>query len=277
MANKMKSNMIPEGYVPSVFPVVNYTAEEHETWQILLSRYMDMAPHFMCDEYLNWLAHMSYPKDRIPTLGEIESQMRKVSDWRLVRVHGLTPNDVFYPLLSARVFPCNDFIRARKDLEYTPSPDLFHEMVGHVPMLLDPFMQSYTHKFGVFGHYLMQHFGAEKLVPLARLYWFTAEFGLIDTPQGAKIFGAGFAPGEMAQALSDKVERRAFNVDEVVHTPYNYWEMQKTLFVIDSFEDMARQFDEWMMRFDPAEKWEMADSERTKPPVVVQTPAVITV
>ncbi len=210
-----------------------------------------MIPEHMCDTYLSCFYKMDYPKHRVPLLSEVENQLQKYSDWRLQRVNGLTPNADFYDMMSDRIFPSNDFIRARKDIDYTPAPDIFHETVGHVPILIDPRMAEYSHKFGLFGKKILEKYGAKKLVPLGRLYWFTIEFGLMDTPKGPRIYGAGFAPGEMVHALSDRVEKRAFNMDEVAHFGYRYDHMQETLFVIDSFDDMVRQFDDWCDRFDP--------------------------
>ncbi len=233
------------------FPPVTYSDEENETWKILLDRYTQMIPDHMCETYLSCFHKMNYPKDRIPLLSEVDSQLHLYSDWRLQRVNGLTPNAEFYNMMASRIFPSNDFIRARKDIDYTPSPDIFHETVGHVPILIDPFMAEFSYKFGIFGKKILEKYGAKKLIPLGRLYWFTVEFGLINTAAGPRIYGAGFAPGEMVHALSDKVQKRSFNVDEVAHFGYRYDQMQDTLFVIDSFKDMVAQFDDWCARFDP--------------------------
>jgi phenylalanine-4-hydroxylase len=238
-------------YPPGTFPNIAYTDEENGTWEILLARYLEMAPSHLCQESLNCLTKMNYPRNRIPLLAEVNAQLTAQSDWCLQRVSGLTPNAVFYDMMASKVFPSNDFIRLRKDIDYTPAPDIFHETVGHVPILLNPFMSAYSHQFGVFGKEILEKFGPKKLVPLGRIYWFTVEFGLINTPQGPRIYGAGFAPGEMKHALSDAVEKRPFNIDEVAHFGYRYDKMQDTLFVIDSFEDMANQFKDWCARFDP--------------------------
>ncbi len=244
-----------EKYRPSHFPPVRYTEEEHETWSILIRRFAEMIPDHMCQEYLDAYARMDFPVDRIPSLAEVEKQLRKFSDWRIARAGGIVPDEDFYGLFAAKAFPANDFIRSRADIDYTPAPDIFHELVGHVPALTDPALADFTRKLGDFAFAVSRRHGAKQLVPLARIYWFTLEFGLMDTAKGVKIFGAGFAPGEMRFAATDAVEKRPFRIDEVAMTAYSYWEMQKKLFVIDGFEDLNRQFDGWIARFDPATDW----------------------
>lgn len=236
---------------PSRFPPVSYTKEEQETWSILIRRFWEMIPEYMCRDYLDGFDRMDFPLDRIPLLAGVEAQLQKFSGWQIERVNGLIPNDEFYGLFAQKKFPSNDFIRARKDIDYTPSPDIFHEIVGHVPMLTNPFFGDFTHHVGQFATKVMREYGADKLTPIARIYWFTLEFGLIDTDEGVRIFGAGFAPGEMRHALTSAVEKRPFIVDEVARTAYNYWEMQNKLFVIKSFDDMVAQFDNWCAHFDP--------------------------
>lgn len=236
---------------PRFTPVI-YTKENRETWSILIRRFWEMIPHYMCPEYLEGFDRLQFPIDRIPSLGEIERRLRDHSDWQIEQVDGIIPNDEFYGLFGQKRFPCNTFIRGASEIDYTPSPDIFHEIVGHVPMLTHPFFADFTHKVGQFATKVMNEYGPDKLTPIARIYWFTLEFGLVETPEGVRIFGAGFAPGEMRQALTSAVEHRPFIAEEVAHTQYNYWEMQKKLFIVKSFDDMVAQFDEWSAHFDPS-------------------------
>jgi phenylalanine-4-hydroxylase len=248
-------SILSDKYKPSQFPATNYTEADVQTWRTLLKRYTDMIPLHMCEEYLDGFAKMQFPMDRIPSLTEVEGRLRQFSDWRVARVFGLVPDEDFYGLFAEKIFPSNDFIRKPEDIDYTPSPDIFHEVIGHIPMLTNKFMADFTQKLGQFTVDAVKKHGLKVLTPISRIYWFTLEFGLIETPQGTKIFGAGFAPGEMQHALTDAVEKRPFNIDEIAMFSYKNYEMQDTLFVAKSFEDMTVQFDNWSKRFDPNADW----------------------
>lgn len=242
-------------YTPSRFPYVAYTAAEHETWRTLLARYKALIPHYMCEEYLEAFERMRFPTDRIPGLDEVEEQLMKFSDWRLARVHGLIPNDDFYGLFAERIFATNDFIRDGQDIDYTPSPDIFHEVIGHLPMLTNKHMADFTQEIGEFALEVTAKYGADKLVPLSRIYWFTLEFGLINTHDGLRIYGAGFAPGEMKHCMTDQVQKRAFDAEAAAMTPFNFWQMQDQLFVVDSLEEVVVGFRHWMKHFDPTKDY----------------------
>lgn len=237
------------------FPTPVYTEEDHGTWRILLDRYNSLIPHFMCRDYLDAFERMQFPLDRVPLLKDVDARLQLLSDWRVMRVNGIVPDDEFYGHFAAKRFPCNDFLRKRENIDYTPEPDIFHEVIGHLPMLTVPDFAAFTSKIGQFAMKVLDQCGPRGLVPVARIYWFSLEFGLIETPQGVKIIGAGFGPGEMRQALTDKVEKRPFLIDDVARFPYNYWEMQKTLFVIKDLDDLNAQFDSWAAAFDPSIDW----------------------
>jgi len=243
------------------FPPVAYTPEEHETWQILVHRFAAMIPHYMCQEYLDGYQKMAFPEDRIPTLQEVQNRLQQYSDWTVRRVNGIVPDAEFYGAFADKSFPSNDYIRTRQDIDYTPHPDIFHEIVGHVPILTNPAMAAFTQKLGAFAKQLLATHGPAMLTPLARIYWYTLEFGLINTAQGVKILGAGFAPGEMRHAFTDQVQRLPFDIAAVALHPYNYWEMQATLFVVDTLEDMNHQFDAWAASFNPATDWGVNPTE----------------
>jgi phenylalanine-4-hydroxylase len=246
---------------PLLYPPVHYTDEDQGTWQILLRRFADMIPKHMCREYLQGFERMQFPMDDIPLLADMDRRLHALSGWRIRRVNGIVPDAEFYGSFARRIFPSNDFLRARKDIDYTPAPDIFHEIVGHVPMLTHPLFAGFTRKIGQFALKVLAASGTGSLVPLARIYWFSLEFGLIETPQGPKILGAGFAPGEMQHALTDQVTMRPFLIDEVAMFPYNYWEMQNTLFVIKDLDDLNHQFDRWAGRFNPDTDWGVNPTE----------------
>ena len=248
---QMRSPSPQVHFLMADFPPVHYTAEEHETWQILLARFAAMIPRYMCQQYLDGFAKMAFPQSHIPHLADVQARLQRYAPWRIRRVSGIVPDADFYGAFAEQSFPSNDFIRARADIDYTPSPDIFHEIVGHVPILTDPTMAAFTQKLGAFARQVLAAHGPSQLVPLARIYWYTLEFGLLATPQGIKILGAGFAPGEMMHAFTDGVQRLPFSIAAVAAHPYNYWEMQDTLFVIPSLAEMEADFDAWAATFVP--------------------------
>lgn len=228
------------------FPQVDYTEENARTWTALLLRYKELIPQCMCPQYQIQFDRISYRTDRIPLLKDVDTILRQSNGWRLVRVDGITPDEIFYQLLADRIFPSNDFIRDFKDIDYTPKPDLFHELVGHVPMLLDPIISSFSQKLGASLPFLSDRLGDQAKKILSRIYWFTIEFGLIQTDQGPRIFGAGFAPGEMKRVINHDIRLMPFKIEDVMNHSYNFWEMQQDLYVVESFEDMTQQFDRWL-------------------------------
>lgn len=248
-------SILSDKYKPSQFPPTNYTAADVQTWRTLLKRYTDMIPLHMCEEYLDGFAKMQFPMDRIPSLTEVEGRLRQFSDWRVARVFGLVPDEDFYGLFAEKIFPSNDFIRPPEDIDFTPSPDIFHEVIGHIPILTNKFMADFTQKLGQFTVESVKKHGLKVLVPISRIYFFTLEFGLVETPKGPKIFGAGFGPGEMQNALTDEVEKRPLDLDEISMFTYRNYEMQKILFVAKSLEDMTIKFDKWTANFNPDREW----------------------
>ena len=217
---------------------VHYTDEEHGTWQILIERQLAALEGKACDEYRAGLARLALPRDRIPQLGEINAALTPATGWSVTAVPALISFDRFFALLADRQFPVATFIRRRDELDYLQEPDIFHEIFGHCAMLTNPAFAHFTHLYGRLG------LGAskEERVFLARLYWFTVEFGLLQGGEGLRIYGGGILSsiGETAYALSGKPELQPFDLLEILRTPYRIDIMQPAYFVLPSLDTLYR-------------------------------------
>lgn len=223
-----------------------YTEEEHGTWELLIANQEKVLPNRACAEFMEGLKEIRFPKNRIPKLADISDTIEKYTGWTLMRVDGLVPDKEFFTLLSERIFPSTDFIRERKELGYTPSPDMFHDLLGHVPLLVNPRFTAFFEKFGHAGvkAFKLGHPGT-KMLP--RIYWYTVEFGLIQNPEGLRIYGSGIvsSPNEVLFSLSEKTKKIPFDLDVISAKPYDIWRMQEELFVIQSFDQLESEFDRW--------------------------------
>jgi phenylalanine-4-hydroxylase len=223
------------------FKYPKYTDEEHETWSLLYKKQMELLPERACQEFMDGLERLKFTTDRIPALGDVSRSLQKHTNWSLVRVEGLVPEKEFFELLATRRFPSTDFIRKREDLTYTPAPDMFHDLFGHISMITHPDFADFFQAMGKAG----AHADEEKLKEVQRLYWFTVEFGLIRNSQGRKrVYGSGIlsSPGEVVYCLSDKVKVHDFDTAKIIRQEYDIWHMQEELFVIDSFDQLKTEF-----------------------------------
>lgn len=230
---------------PDAAGVVHYSAEEHGTWQILIERQFAALYGKACDEYLAGLVTLALPHDRIPQLAEINAVLQPATGWSVAAVPALISFDRFFALLANRQFPVATFIRRREELDYLQEPDIFHEIFGHCAMLTNPSFAHFTHLYGQLG----LRASKEERVFLARLYWFTVEFGLLATPDGLRIYGGGILSsiGETAYALSGKPLLQPFELLEVLRTPYRIDIMQPTYFVLQSLESLYQLNSERVM------------------------------
>ena len=216
---------------------VCYSADENRVWHDLITRQLPMLPGRACAEFIDALGRMDFPQDRIPQLTEVSAVLRDWTGWTVTPVPALIDFTAFFELLANRQFPAATFIRRREDLDYLQEPDIFHEVFGHTPLLTDPRFAAFTEAYGKAG------LAADKRdhAMLARLFWFTVEFGLIDTADGLRAFGAGISssPGELTYALeSDRPKRVPFDPLEVLRTPYRIDIFQPVYFVLDSFDTL---------------------------------------
>lgn len=224
-----------------VYP--EYTAEDQETWRILLERQTAFLPGRACEEYLEGLSMMGFVADRIPPLADVSHVLRRVTGWQVARVPGLLHERDFFGMLARRIFPSTDYVRPRHELDYTPAPDMFHDVFGHTPMITLPAFADFYQRI---GQAALAAEGKNRR-RLERFYWFTVEFGLIRTRGGLRIYGNGILSSyrEVQYSLTDQVEKRPFDPGVMIETDYDVWHMQPLLFVIDSFEQLADGFDRW--------------------------------
>lgn len=218
-----------------------YTAEEHAVWDQLFARQSRMLKGRVTDAFLKGLNVLNISEPGIPDFEELSNRLRSLTGWSVVAVPGLVPDDVFFDHLANRRFVAGRFIRRPDQLDYLREPDIFHDLFGHVPLLSDPIFADYMQAYGEGGLKALR-LGA--LDRLARLYWYTVEFGLIRERGALKLYGAGIVSsfGESVYALQDpRPNRIAFDLERVMRTQYRIDDYQQTYFVIDSFEDLRHR------------------------------------
>ena len=223
-----------------------YPAEDHETWRILFARQRELLEERACDEFLAGLERMAFGPSRIPALRDAARVLREATGWSIARVPGLLHERDFFTHLARRVFPATDYVRPRHELDYTPAPDLFHDVFGHTPMITNPVFAEFYQRM---GQAALESRGEDRR-RMERFYWFTVEFGLIRTPRGLRVYGNGILSSyaEVQHALSDSVEKVAFDPERLTNQDYDVWHLQKSLYVIESFEQLAEGFDRWSRR-----------------------------
>jgi len=215
-----------------------YSAQDHATWQTLFHRQSELLKGRMVDEFFDGLGALGITLDDIPDFRAINAVLAKATGWQVVAVPGLVPDEVFFAHLAARRFPAGYWIRNPDHLDYIEEPDVFHDVFGHVPMLMQPRYADYMAAYGRAG---LAYAGQPALKNLARLYWYTVEFGLIRTGAGLRIFGAGIMSSttESVFALENSSPNRIiFELERVMRTKYLIDDFQQTYFVIESFEKL---------------------------------------
>jgi len=213
----------------------DYSDEDQAVWRLLVERQTALAKAHACEEFVQGLETLGIG-DTIPDFAAVNGRLEKLTGWRVVGVPGLIPDEVFYDHLAHRRFPVTVWIRTRAEIDYLVEPDLFHDFFGHVPLLSNPVFADYMQMYGQRG----VEAGA-KIDLLARLYWYTVEFGLIRTAKGLKIYGAGILSSatEVKHAIeSTNVERLPFEAATVMHRPYEIDKLQNTYFVLDDFRQL---------------------------------------
>ena len=215
-----------------------YTEVEHQTWDTLYARQMKILPGRACAAFMKGLEALDLNTGGIPDFEVMNPKLQALTGWTVVCVPGLVPDEVFFDHLANRRFVSGQFIRKPDQLDYLQEPDIFHDVFGHVPMLTDPAFADYMEAYGKGG----QRAASLGMLPnLARLYWYTVEFGLIRQADGLRIYGAGIvsSKGESIHSLeSDAPNRIGFDLERIMRTRYRIDTYQKTYFVIDSFEQL---------------------------------------
>lgn len=219
----------------------DYTAQDHQTWDILFARQSALLPGKAAPEFIAGLDILKLHRGGIPDFEILSEHLHKATGWQVVAVPGLVPDHVFFEHLANRRFVAGQFIRAPEALDYLQEPDIFHDVFGHVPLLTNPVFADYMQAYGEGG---LRAGNLGVLHHLARLYWYTVEFGLIRREGELKIYGAGIVSsfGETQFSLRDPSPNRlSFNLPRIMRTPYRIDDFQQTYFVIDSFESLLDQ------------------------------------
>jgi phenylalanine-4-hydroxylase len=214
-----------------------YSDVDHETYRRLFQRQTAQLEGLACREFIDAVAWLGEP-DRIPHFEEVNQRLMPASGWQIVAVPGLIPEEAFFALLAQRRFPVTDWIRRPDEFDYVVEPDVFHDLFGHVPLLFNPVFADYMQAYGT-GGLKASRLGACEL--LARLYWYTVEFGLIHTPEGLRAYGAGIlsSAGELRHSIqANGPQRLGFDLTRLMRSLYKIDNYQSSYFVIDSFEQL---------------------------------------
>lgn len=219
----------------------SYDATEHNRWDRLFQRQTALLPGRACNEFVTAMQSLRLSAGGVPHFGRLSDRLEKLTGWRVVAVSGLVPDEVFFEHLANRRFPAGAFIRPEHQLDYLQEPDVFHDVFGHVPMLAVPSFADYMQAYGEGG---LRADGLGVLPNLARLYWYTVEFGLLNTDQGLRIYGAGIVSSntETRFALeNDSPNRLGFNLKRLMRTEYIIDDFQQSYFVIDNLQQLLEE------------------------------------
>ena len=250
----------------------NYTPQEHAVWKMLFERQSKLLPGRACDEFVRGMQDLPIGPDQIPNFEQLSETLSQRTGWQIVAVPGLVPDDVFFEHLAHRRFPAGHFIRKPHELDYLEEPDVFHDVFGHVPMLMNPAIADYIQAYGE-GGLRAKRLGV--LEKLARVYWYTVEFGLVKQPDGLRVYGAGIASSATETVFSvedDSPNRVAFDLERVMRTNYRIDDFQETYFVLDNLNDLLE-----LARIDFAPLYErVADASDFEPDDILPTDVVLT-
>lgn len=226
-------------------PWDDYSAADHATWRRLYERQHAILPGRACDEFLAAQDAMGMTPDAIPRFDALSQVLHAATGWTLIGVEGLLPELDFFDHLANRRFPVTWWIRKPEQIDYIEEPDLFHDLFGHVPLLMNPMFADYMAAYGR-GGVKAHGLGADALQNLTRLYWYTVEFGLIRQADGLRIYGSGIvsSKGESLHCLESAAPNRiGFDLERIMRTRYRIDSYQKTYFVIDSFAQLMHATD----------------------------------
>jgi phenylalanine-4-hydroxylase len=219
-------------------PVIEYTAEETRVWRLVCAELEETHRRHAHSFYLRSKETLGITADQIPQLRDLDRRLQRSTGFRLAPIEGLVETRAFLSALGHRVMLSTQYVRHHSRPDYTPEPDIVHEAIGHIPTFTDPEFAQYSQSIGHAARLATD----EQLVQLGRLYWFTVEFGLIEEEGEVKAFGAGLLSSyrELEHAFSPNVERRPFTLEGVIHTDYDYSQLQPVLFVIPSTGHLKR-------------------------------------
>src|SRR5271168_5071986 len=215
----------------------DYTAEQHEVWAELVRRRRPHIEAFACREFLEGDKIIGLEDDRLPNLSAISARLKPRTGWSTTPVSGFLPSDAFFEMLDARMFPTTTWLRSRDSLGYTPEPDIFHDVFGHVPMHAHPVFGDFLQSYGKICARLTD---PEQLERMGRLFWFTVEFGLIRQNGEIKVYGSGLisSHGECTRVLAGGCEVKDFDLDAVLDQKFDTGAMQPVLYAVESFSQI---------------------------------------
>lgn len=216
----------------------DFGPEGLKTWALTLNNHSQTRKSQVMDIFHEGIEKLKITHEEIPSLDEINLKLKSMTGFQGVFVEGLEDGESFYKMLSERKFPIGDFIRSIEDLNYTPAPDIIHDLYGHMPFFTDERYSDFCQKFGAAACSFLDR--PELFEQMERVFWFTIEFGLIRTKEGVRVFGAGIASsiGECEYALGDVPEILPFDLDVIRKQEFRIDEMQKKLFVLESVEQL---------------------------------------
>jgi phenylalanine-4-hydroxylase len=255
----------------------HYAQSDHDLWSFLYQRQKALLPGRAVDEFLRGLDELGLSEKRIPDFRALNARLAAATGWQIVAVPGLVPDAVFFAHLAARRFPAGYWIRSADQCDYIEEPDVFHDVFGHAPLLMQHRYANYMQAYGAAGLRLA---GSTHLKRLARLYWYTVEFGLMQTTSGLRIFGAGIVSSaqETVHALEADAPRRiAFDEQRVLRTAYEIDHLQRLYFVLRGYDDLppldAVSLDEKLQHADAGAELAADDSD---PDDIVSPPEPVT-
>ena len=216
----------------------HYTAADHATWKTLFQRQTKLLPGRACDEFVQGMRDLPIGADEIPDFRRLSEVLMPRTGWQVVAVPGLVPDEVFFDHLANRRFPAGNFIRRPHELDYLEEPDVFHDVFGHVPMLMNPAIADFIQAYGQ-GGLRAQQLG--KLAQLARVYWYTVEFGLLQQGDGLRLYGSGIASSYTESQFcldSPSPNRIRFDLERVMRTNYRIDDFQESYFVIRDLDEL---------------------------------------
>lgn len=226
-----------------------YTAADQHVWQLLFDRQLALLPGRAADAFLEGVGQVGFTRDRIPDFREVNPRLRELTGWELVVVPGLVDDAAFFGLLAERKFPATTWLRTLEQLDYLEEPDMFHDVFGHVPLLTNPEFAQFLQQLGEAAqHHANRWPGTLEL--FTRLYWFTAEFGLVQQPDGLRIYGAGLlsSHGEVKFSLGEQPTRLPFTLDGVLNTTFEKDKFQELYFVLENMQQLPQALKQLLAR-----------------------------
>lgn len=216
----------------------NYNNEDFQVWNLLFSQQINNLQQKADPSYLIGLERIHFTANKIPDFEQVNALLEGITGWQIMAVPGIVPDDYFFRLLSEKKFPATTWLRKMSELDYLEEPDMFHDVFGHIPLLTDPDYCDFLH--GLSKIALLHIQNPEAINLLSRIYWYTIEFGLINTGSGNKIYGAGIisSKGETPWSLSDPVPKFPFDVDAILDSTYIKEKFQEKYFVINSYAQL---------------------------------------